>query len=106
MPSTLTADQLAVLRVWVGDKVTDSDLQARYARLGTLTATAEEILRSQLKKLIDAPSSLSLPSGLSISRSANITALQQTLKELLSIGSIDGDRGQVAVYPMYRPDRR
>jgi len=106
----LSTEQLAAARAWVGTDVSDATLSARYDRLGSVDAAVLEELRTQLTTLLEQPSSVSLPSGLSVQITQNITALQQLIKEFGSSGGIDaaleGTSPTPGVSKFYRSDRR
>lgn len=104
----LTDAQLAVVRSWVGPTVTESTLNERYTRLGSLDAVILEELRTQLANLIDQPSQVSLPGGLNVTIGQNITAIQQLLAKFESSGGTDGtpDVARVGVSRLRRPDYR
>lgn len=104
----LTPEQLAAVRVWVGTGPTDQSLHDRFERLGSVDATVLEELRSQLSVLNAQPGSFSLPSGLSVSVSTNIQALERLIKEFRNSPSLDSSLpGKAAgVSKLVRPDRR
>lgn len=106
----LSTEQLASARAWVGTEVTDTELSARYDRLGSVDAAVSEELRSQLTTLLEQPSSVSLPSGLSVQITQNITALQQLIKDFKTSGGIDatleGTSPTPGVSKLHRTDRR
>lgn len=87
----LDSEQETVVRAWVGDDVELEVLDERYDRLGTLDATVEEELRYQLAQLKNQPSSLTLPSGLSLSWNDRVRMAQEQLKDFLNHGSLDDD---------------
>lgn len=103
----LTSDELAVVRSWVGAEVTDAELNARYLRLGTITATVEEQLRYDLAVLMAQPARVTLPSGLSVSTADNIKAHQERLNDFLVNGDLDGvDTSGGGIGKLYRQDKR
>lgn len=89
MPAT--PDELSVARSWIGAAESDSVFDERYDRLGSLDLAISESLRSQIQALIAEPTSVSLPSGLSVSFAENIRALERRLKEFLSMGGTEED---------------
>lgn len=103
----LSSDEMTVARSWVGPTVSDAVMNERYDRLGSITAAVEEQLRFALAVLLEQPSSLSLPSGLSVQTTQNITAAQQVLKSFIATGDLDGeDTGGVGFAQMVRTDVR
>lgn len=104
----LTTEQLAAVRVWVGNGPTDQALHDRYERLGSVDQTVLEELRSQLTVLNAQPGSFSLPSGLSVTTQSNAQVLERLIKEFRNAPSLDtpqeGVRASVA--KLVRPDRR
>ena len=93
----LTSEQETVVRSWVGTTVSIDVLNERFERLESLNATVAEELQSQLAELIAQPAQISLPSGLSIQTSQNITALQQLIIKFQN--STDLDSGTYVTIP-------
>lgn len=87
----LTSDEETVVRSWVGTTVSIDVLNERHDRLGTLNGVVLEELRAQLTELSSQPSSLTLPSGLSVQITQNITELQQRIKMFELSADLDGD---------------
>lgn len=104
----LTTEQLAAVRAWVGQDVTDQALHDRYDRLGSVDRTVLEELRSQLTVLNAQPGSFSLPSGLSVTVQANIQTLERLIKEFRNSPSLDSPQEGIkaSVAKLVRPDRR
>jgi hypothetical protein len=100
----LSDDELEVVRSWVGSGPEDDDLNARFDRLGTVSLTIEEALRSQLAELINQPASLSTPDGLSISVGENMRILSDRLKSFRL--TVVGASGAPSVARLYRPEER
>lgn len=86
MPAT--ADQLAVVRSWIGNKETDDVFNERFDRLGSLDAAITESLRAQLTQARINPESVTLDDGTS-ARFA-IAELAKTLDAFLAQGGTDG----------------
>lgn len=87
----MTTEALARARSWVGTEISDIDLSDKYDRLGTVDAAVEETLREQYTLLLETPSSVSLPSGLSVQNTQNITHLEKLLKDFMNSGGIDAE---------------
>lgn len=105
--ATLTADEIAAMRPWVGPSVTDAELQTRYTRLDNLDDVVEETLQAQLSTLLEQPSSTSLPSGLSVTITQNLTELRQMIKRFQNSTGIDSDSSPIpGVGKLARADRR
>lgn len=105
---SLSADQLTLVRSWVGDAVETSVLDERFDRhLGELgdeddamIAAIEEELRHQKAVLtLDQPESIRLPDGLAVNFGKNIDGVKE------SIDSLRSSRG-MRVSKMFRPDVR
>ena len=87
----MTSDQIATARDWGGLEVTEASLNARFERMGNdLDKTIAGEMRSQLSGLIDSPSQVSLPGGLSVNFQANIQELQRKIKDFMNLGGTDG----------------
>ena len=104
----LTADELTAIRAWVGNEPTDAELNERYDRLESLDAVVEETLEAKLALLLEQPSSVSLPSGLSVTITQNMTEMRQTLKRFKNTTSLDDPiAGDIpGVSKLHRADRR
>lgn len=106
----LSADELAAARAWIGTEETDQALSARAERLGSLDAAILEVLRTNLTELIEQPSSTSLPSGLSVTITQNITALEKLIKDFQASGGVEASLAGTATVPsvtkLHRADRR
>lgn len=100
----LTENELIVARSWVGQEVTDDALNERYERLGSLNAVIEETLRVQATELAKRPANVSLPSGLTVSTSHNITEARQRLEKFLASGGVNAT--SPGVTRLKRKDRR
>lgn len=75
----LTADELAVVRSYVGSEPADVDLEDIHDRVLTVKAVVEEILRRRLADLLAAPASFTVPGGYSQSTAENIRSLSESL---------------------------
>lgn len=104
----LTTEQIAAVRAWVGQDVSDQTLHDRFDRLGSVDATVLEELRTQLTALNAQPGSLSLPSGLSVTTQSNAQVLERLIKEFRNAPSLDSPQEGVkaSVAKLVRPDRR
>lgn len=76
----LSADDFRIIRSWVGTAVLEADLVERALRLGSIESVIEETLQTQLTVLGSSPTSIRLPSGLSISTDGNIKFLEARLR--------------------------
>ena len=108
---TLTTDQLAYVRSWVGQTETDDSLNERYDRLyvdeedAAVEATIQESLRAQLQAMmLDQPGSMTID-DISLSYNTNIQYLREQLKKFESESGLGGS-GSGALYQLVRPPRR
>lgn len=81
----LLAEEELVIRTWVGDDPTASELEDLYTVLGTWDEVVRATLRRKIALLTEEPSSLSVP-GLSVSNGQQIMSLQQLLKDFNNSG--------------------
>lgn len=100
--ATLTADELANIRDWIGDSEPpdDFDLQTIYDRKTTLTKTVLSVLDKRLATLISGgPLSFTVVGEYSENRAANITALEKLIARVRAegVGDEDGVIGKVTV---------
>lgn len=107
----LTEAQITLARSWIGNTESDETLQERYDRLGSLDSAIVESLRAQLAVLVlDQPSSISTPDGLSVQFGENIRALRDTLKNFIQLGGTDSQQdagtGGGTVTRLERPSYR
>lgn len=105
----LSDDSWAVAQAWIGTSEPRLDFEARYTRLGDdLDAAISERLLTIITATTSSPSSISLPSGLSISQGENIRSWNQVLKMFQQRGGTDGKADAVGtkVYKRVRPDVR
>jgi hypothetical protein len=88
----LSPDQEIIVRTWVGDDPTTSELEDLYTVLGSWDEVVRATLRRKIALLSEDPTSLTVP-GLSISNSSQISALQQMLKDFNNSGGtgLDAD---------------
>ena len=91
----LSADQIAVVRSWVGSEPSTTELQRYYARTASADAVVREVLRTRLVELTQEPASISVP-GLSISNGQNIISLEALLKRFDQEGGTGLDTGSVS----------
>ncbi len=82
----LSADQLRVIRTWVGDEPTTSYLDELYLQYGLCDDVVRASLRRKIALLAEQPSSISLPGGLSVSNGQQLISLQQTLRDFNNVG--------------------
>lgn len=92
MAAPITEEQELVLRVWVGEDILLSELQAYYDEFNSFDATVRAVLTKQLTTLIQEPSQITVP-GLSISQGQNITALRQLIADFNAAGGTGLDEG-------------
>lgn len=86
----LTDGEWVLVRSWIGTTEEDAVFQERYDRLGTMDRAIIESLRAQLAAMVlDQPSSISTPDGLSVQFGENIRALRETLKAFINSGGTD-----------------
>lgn len=73
----------AAVKAWLysqlGTATPLADLETRYTRLGTARAVALEVLGERLAAAIERPSSIGVPGAVTLSFSANITALERQI---------------------------
>lgn len=89
----LSAEELNVIRSWVGDEPTTVELQEIYDETGDYDQVVRRTLRRKLALLTESPASLSVP-GLSISNGQNIISLEGLLKRFDNEGGtglVDGE---------------
>lgn len=80
----LTADQLRVVRTWIGDKTppTDADLNSWYDLLESPKAVVNEVLRRRLANFTAKAASFTIPQQYSQSTVENIRELRKQLIDL------------------------
>lgn len=81
--TTLSSDQELIIRTWVGDDPTSSELEELYDALGSWDEVVTATLRKQVADLTSQPSSFSVP-GLSISIGQQLQAAQLNYKAWLN----------------------
>lgn len=103
----MTPDQRAVIRSWVGDTPDDADLAARFARLGDAHTVALEVLRWRRANFVAEPLSESLSGDYRQDASANIAALDSSIRQLedLVAASSSTSGGTVTMGSLVRLDR-
>jgi len=107
----LTEGEWVVVRSWIGTTEEEEVFQERYDRLNDLDAAIIESLRAQLSTMIlDQPSSISTPDGLSLQYGENIRTLREHLNKFISQGGTDAlpesGVGGANVTRMERPSYR
>jgi len=103
--TTLSSDQLKVVRSWVGTEPTDDDLNERYNRLADVDLVIRETLDSQMSELLEQPDRITTPDGTTIAITTNLQILQQRIKDFRNRGS--GYNGKTPnVTSLHRPDYR
>ncbi|MFF7795548.1 hypothetical protein [Streptomyces sp. NPDC007991] len=80
----MDAAVLAWLKAQLGAATPSSDLETRYARLGTARAVALEILRERLAALLEQPSTVTVTSVVGVSYTENIKAYERKIAQLES----------------------
>lgn len=106
----LTDEQWTVAQAWIGTSEPRDTFEERFARLGeSLDNAINEALLSLITKTASTPSSISLPSGLSISQGENIRTWRDVLNLFRSQGGTDGNSdgpGGTRVVRRVRPSVR
>lgn len=82
----LSADQLRVIRTWVGDEPTEAYLNELYTQFALCDEVVRASIRRKIALLTEQPSSISLPGGLSISNGQQLISLQQTMRDFNNAG--------------------
>lgn len=103
----LSQGEMTYARSWIGVSEADQTFLERFERhyavnqdqVRDLARAIEESMRSQLTALTAQPSSVSLPGGLTVSTSANLTALREAIKEFRA-------RQSIGVQQLRRPSHR
>ena len=105
---SLTSDELIVLRSWVGDGPTTSELDSLYTQYSDYDEVVRYVLRKRLSALTEEPASLSVP-GLSYSNGINITSLESLLKRFDNEGGTglnEDSTGGLRIARLVRQDFR
>ena len=98
---------LAEIRVWTGSTPDDTELAARYQRLGTVEATALEVLRERLAQMLAEPARYSIDGDASWSYEKNIEALRESVSSLASaVATANGTGSTLTVGRMVRSGSR
>ncbi|MFG2276675.1 hypothetical protein ACGFNY_43825 [Streptomyces chartreusis] len=74
----------AWLLAQLGETTNTTDLETRYARLGTARAVALEVLRGRLAALIQQPASVNVTGAVAVTFTENIKALERQIALLES----------------------
>jgi hypothetical protein len=72
----------AWLLAQLGETTSTSDLETRYARLGTARAVALEVLRGRLAALIQQPATVNVSGVVGLGTAENIKALERQIAAL------------------------
>ncbi len=79
MPAT--ADQIAVIRSYVGAEPDDEALSTRYDRLGDEYAVAAEVLRERIADLQAGPTKLTVEGDYSVDVTESLRSLRESLAD-------------------------
>lgn len=103
----LTYDQTQTIRSWVGQDVSQTTLEKKYARLGDVDAVILEVLNDLLVEAIASPTTISLP-GLSLTFQDAVRGIQDLIDRFIGQGGTDGfpDTAGVSVKRFVRTDYR
>jgi hypothetical protein len=74
---TLTADQAALYRAFLGSTTDLADVEARFARLQDDFAVIQEVRQQRYNTALQAPAQFNIPGDYSENRAANIDAMQK-----------------------------
>lgn len=80
----MTTDQLAVVRSYVGEVVTDADLQARHDRLQNIDSVVVETLRARLAVLANDEPGTVVVDGITISQGENMRQVEKALRDFIA----------------------
>lgn len=81
----LTADEIFVMREWVGSTPSDVELNLIFDAVDSYDATVRYILNQRLVLLASEPGSISVP-GLSVSHSTDFQALEALIERFENSG--------------------
>jgi hypothetical protein len=81
----LSADELAVVRSWVGDEPLTADLDAIFDATSNYDEVVLQTLRKRLSNFTSDPASFSVP-GLSITNGQNMISIEGMLKKFEAAG--------------------
>jgi hypothetical protein len=100
----LTADEIFVMREWLGATPSDGELSSTFDLLGGYDATVRYYLNQRLVTLATEPGSISVP-GLSVSHSTAFQALQALIDRFENGGGTgldDSTTYGMAIYSVRR----
>ncbi|MFI1176665.1 hypothetical protein [Streptomyces melanogenes] len=106
----MNTEVLRWLQAQLGPETDPTDLSARYDRLHTARAVAEEILRERIATLVAEPLKVTVNGVATVDNSPNVTALERHLNQLHAARAPDDpealDSGVVATVQLCARRRR